>query len=149
VVSYSLVSLRVSILLASTSGWLKVLMPMTEPAVAVAISQRKNSWPTSNLVPRDDADDGMPGFFESGDGRGPWPGCFPWRGADRRRRDRCRRLLACRFFSRSTGMMPLPTFTGGFGDELFEPGAEIGDAGGSENGDFVAALIGGDAENGA
>jgi len=40
----------------------------------------------------------------------------------------------------------LANLTGGFGDELFEPGAEIGDAGGSENGDFVAALIGGDAE---
>ena len=36
VFSYSTVSLRVSILLASTSGWLKALMPITEPATAVA-----------------------------------------------------------------------------------------------------------------
>src|SRR6266849_5269536 len=45
VVSYWLVNFLVSILLASTSGWLKALMPMMEPATAVAISQRKNSWP--------------------------------------------------------------------------------------------------------
>jgi len=44
--SYWLVSFFVSILLASTSGWLNALMPMIEPATAVAISQRKNSWPS-------------------------------------------------------------------------------------------------------
>ena len=39
----SSVSLRVSILLASTSGWSNGLMPITAPATAVAISHRKNS----------------------------------------------------------------------------------------------------------
>ena len=62
---YASVSLRVSILLASTSGWLNALMPMIEPATAVANSQRKNScaicifdasemvttgWPASSSV---------------------------------------------------------------------------------------------------
>ena len=47
--SYSAVNLRVTILLASTSGWLKGLIPMMEPATAVAISQRKNSWPRSMM----------------------------------------------------------------------------------------------------
>src|SRR5436309_6987658 len=47
VVSYSVVSLRVAVLLASTSGWLNVLIPSTEPATAVANSQRKNSAPRS------------------------------------------------------------------------------------------------------
>ena len=42
VFSYSEVSARVSILADSTSGWLKGLIPITEPATAVAISQVKN-----------------------------------------------------------------------------------------------------------
>ena len=36
-------------------------------------------------------------------------------------------------------MMPLPTLAGGFGDQLLEPCAEIGDAGRSDERDFVAA----------
>ena len=40
--SYSVVSARVSIFADSTSGWLKGLMPITEPATAVAISHVKN-----------------------------------------------------------------------------------------------------------
>ena len=39
------VSSRVLILAASTSGWLNGLMPSIAPATAVAISNRKNSWP--------------------------------------------------------------------------------------------------------
>ena len=39
------VSSRVLTLLASTSGWSNGSMPMIAPATAVAISQRKNSWP--------------------------------------------------------------------------------------------------------
>jgi hypothetical protein len=41
------VSLRVSTLLASTSGWSNGLMRSRLPATAVAISQRTNSPPTS------------------------------------------------------------------------------------------------------
>src|SRR5437868_5812471 len=48
--SYSVVRLRVAILLASTSGWLNALIPMMDPATAVAISQRKNSWEIATAV---------------------------------------------------------------------------------------------------
>src|SRR5258707_7718140 len=49
-VSYSLVNLRVAILLASTSGWLKALMPMIEPATAV--DHRRSEEHTSELQSR-------------------------------------------------------------------------------------------------
>ena len=45
--SYSVVSFRVAILLASTSGWSNGCRPRREPATAVANSQRKNSAPRS------------------------------------------------------------------------------------------------------
>ena len=50
VFSYSEVNVFVAILLASTSGWLNGLMPITAPAMAVPISQRTNSSARSCVV---------------------------------------------------------------------------------------------------
>src|SRR5262249_60751180 len=38
-------------------------------------------------------------------------------------------------------------FSSGFGDQLLEPGAEVGDAGRSDEGDLVAAVIRSDTKN--
>src|SRR5260370_32259800 len=90
----------------------------------------------------------MPGFFESSDGGVHGPVVFfgktkmgegPVVAVDGG---------LANFFA-VDGNNALADFAGGFGDELFEPGAEIGNARRSEDGDFVSALIGSDAENGA
>src|SRR4029453_19454344 len=62
VFSYSLVSDFVAILLASTSGWLKGLIPITAPAIAVAISQRTNSSARSYFVATRIVMTGFPAF---------------------------------------------------------------------------------------
>src|SRR4029077_17322428 len=100
------------------------------------------------LGPEDDADDGVSGFFESGDSGVHRAVVFL--GEAQRGEDAIVAVdggLAD--FLAVYGDDALANFAGGFGDELFEPGAEIGDAGGSEDGDFVAAVVGGYAENGA
>ena len=67
--SYSEVRFRVAILLASTSGWLNALIPMIDPATAVAISQRKNSCAEVVDVGHGDSNDRMPGLLERRDFR--------------------------------------------------------------------------------
>ena len=96
----------------------------------------------------DDADDGMAGFFESGDGGVHRAVVFL--GEAQIGEDAVVAVDGglADFFA-IDGDDAFADFAGGFGDELFEPRAGIGDAGGSEDGDFVAAVIGGDAENGA
>jgi len=54
------VTARVSTLLASTSGWSNGLSCMTEPATAVATSQRNNSWATHQSSSRCSCTTGCP-----------------------------------------------------------------------------------------
>ena len=49
--------------------------------------------------------------------------------------------------SRSTGMMARAVLAGGFGDELFEPGAKVVNGGRGDQGEFVAAAGGDGSES--
>ena len=84
-------------------------MPMMEPATAVAISQRKNSWPSVVDVWHRDAHYGLTGFFERRH-RGillrVW---VRYRGARKRRRDRCRRPRARRALRDRRESDPFPS----------------------------------------
>ena len=98
-------------------------MPMIAPATAVAISQRKNSWPSCIVSRQRDAHDRLSGGFERRDGRvllailiggQPQIGEQPVGAVDRRRADR----LAV---DRNDAAAEL---AGRFGEQLLEPGAE-------------------------
>ena len=84
------------------------LMPMTEPATAVAISQRKNS--SAEIVDVAPRRCGRRAGRPAPARRRRRPARRPARipVAGRRTRDRCRRRRAAPSGSRSTGMMPLP-----------------------------------------
>ena len=102
-------------------------MPMIEPATAVAISQRKNSWPSCIGSETDDPHHRLAGRFERGDrplllvvlvGGEAQIGEDAVIAVDRRR---AQRLGVDRHDA-------LAELAGRFGEQLFEPGAEIGDA---------------------
>src|SRR5579862_973834 len=99
-------------------------------------------------VGQSDADNGLAGFFEGRDGS-----ILSLVGLAREREVSKDTIVAVKgglgeLFA-VHGDNTLADFSRGFGNELLEPGAEIEDAGRSDDGDFVAAVIGGDAENGA
>ena len=100
------------------------------------------------MLADNDADDGMPGLFEGGDRC--VHGAIIFLGeADVGEHAvvAVNRGLADFFAVHRDDA--LADLAGGFGDQLLQPCAEIGDARRSEDSDFVAPLIGGDAENGA
>ena len=113
-------------------------MPMIEPATAVAISQRKNSWPMSSDVGDGDAHHGMPRALQCVDGGvlrriglriQPHIDEEPilivdGGGAERLAID---------------GDQTLPLFARGFGDQLLEPCAKVRDAGRGNERDLVTA----------
>ena len=118
------VSFFVSSLLASTSGWSNGLMPRSEPATAVAISQRNNSCAEARAVL--DARCAPPGDRPSRapPPRRPAPRPASTRAAGRRtrgprrRRRRPERLAVHRDEA-------FAVLARGLGDELLEPGAEV------------------------
>ena len=127
----------VLILVASTSGWSKGSIPITAPAIAVAISQRKNSWPIGSsaiaefhhwLARRHQA--------RRHAGRGRWSssprGSAPRRCGPLHNPRRGQRLEVDRHDA-------LAVLAGGFGEQLLEPGAERLELGRSQEVKLVAA----------
>ena len=130
-----------AILLASTSGWLNGLMPITAPATATAISKRKNSWPKCILSGTTDAHHRLAGGFQRVDlGALDHGGAIGEFDVDKQAIFSIDLGRADRFVVDRYDAVAL--FAGGFREQLLEPGADIDDAGRGDEGDLVAALLG-------